>query len=123
MINKANIPRALRITPHKRLIPLRPLVLCVAREHALDTHAHAFDILHRAPACGAEQIEADDAVGVDVRVDWDVADGGGGRVGGCAAIGLWDRRGGRGGVGGCERGAGRGQNAEEDNFGWFWGSL
>ena len=74
MINKTNIPRPLRITPHKRLIPLGPLILRIPRQHALDTHTHALHILHGAPARGAEQVEADDAVGVDVRMDGDGPD-------------------------------------------------
>lgn len=126
MINKTNIPRPLGITPHKLLIPLRPLVLRVPRQHALDTHADALDVLHRAPPRRAEQVEADDAVGVDVRVDRDGADerrwqrwwlllelwGGGLGRRGCG-----EGRGGCGGRGG--EGEGGGREAEEDDFGGF----
>lgn len=73
MINKIDIPRPLGVMPHELLVPFRPLVLRVPRQHALDTHAHALHILHRAPAGGAEEVEADDAVGVDVWVDRDGA--------------------------------------------------
>lgn len=73
MINKTDIPRPLGIMPHKLLIPFRPFVLRVSRQHALDTHAYALHILHRAPAGGAEKVEADDAVGVDVWVNGDGA--------------------------------------------------
>jgi len=53
------------------LIALRSLVLGVSGQHALYAHADGFDGLHGGPACAAEQVEADDPVGVDVWVDWD----------------------------------------------------
>lgn len=68
---KPNIPRPPLITRHKLLIPRRPLVLGIRSQHALDTHAHALDRLHGRPASAAEEVEADDAVAVDVRVDGD----------------------------------------------------
>jgi len=57
---------------YKVLIPRRPLVLGIARQHALQTDAHALDVMYRAPSLAIEQVETDDAVGVDVRVhgDW-----------------------------------------------------
>lgn len=76
MILKPDIPRPLRVQPHKVVVPGRPLVLRVARQHALQAHAHALDVLHGRPAGRAEQIETDDAVAVDVRVDGDFADDG-----------------------------------------------
>lgn len=45
-----------------------PVVLCIAREHALDAHTYALDILYGTPARGSQEVQADDAVGVDVRV-------------------------------------------------------
>ena len=60
---------------HKLLVARRPLVLCVTRQHALQAHTDALDVLDGAPALLAEQVETDDAVGVDVRVDWDRAVG------------------------------------------------
>ena len=75
LIVKPYIPRPLRVPPHKVLVTRRPLVLTVPRQHALDAHAHALDVLHGAPAGAAEQVEADDAVGVDVRVHGDFAVG------------------------------------------------
>ena len=123
MIHKTDIPRALRITPHKRLIALRSLILRVPCQHALDTHAHALNILHRAPARVAEEVEADDAIRVDVRVDGNVADEGGG-FGGGVAVCLWgwgcNRGGGSRVLGGCEWRAGW-EDAEENDFGWFYG--
>ena len=63
----------------KLIVALRPLVLRVASQHTLNTHADALDALHGAPARGAEEIQTDDAVGVDVWVDGDGAGGGRGR--------------------------------------------
>lgn len=59
----------------KVLVPLRALVLGVPRQHALQAHADALDVLHRTPSLLAEKVEADDAVRVDVRVDRDWAVG------------------------------------------------
>lgn len=57
------------------LVAWRPLVLAVPREHALEAHADALDVLHGRPALPIQQVEADEAVGVDVRVDGDGAIG------------------------------------------------
>ena len=75
LINKPDIPRPLRVPPHKLLVSRRPLRLLIPRQHALNTHAHALDVLHRAPALVAEEIEADDAVAVDVGMKGDGARG------------------------------------------------
>ena len=40
----------------KLIVALRPLVLRVASQHTLDTHADALDALDGAPARGAEEI-------------------------------------------------------------------
>ncbi len=77
LIHETDVSGSLRVPPHKILVPWRPLILGVSCQHALDTHAHTCDILHRAPSLRAEQVQADDAVGVDVWVDGD------GAVGGC----------------------------------------
>lgn len=61
------------VPPHKFLVAGRPLVLSVTRQHALDAHAHTLDVLDGTPALLAEKVEADDAVGVDVRVHRDGA--------------------------------------------------
>jgi hypothetical protein len=107
MILKPYIPRPLRVQPHKILVPRGPLVLRVARQHALQAHAYALDVLHGRPAGRAEEVETDDAVAVDVGVDGDFADEGGG---------VWGRGGGGGEVGGG-RGGG---DVQEDDFGGFW---
>ena len=57
-------------------------VLGVARQHALNRHADAFDALDGRPACRAEEVETDDAVGVDVGVNGDRAS---------AIVGWWGR--------------------------------
>jgi hypothetical protein len=71
MEHKVDVPRSLCIVPYELLITLRSLLLCVAREHALQTHTHALDVVYGRPALAIEQVEADDAVRVDVRVPWD----------------------------------------------------
>lgn len=71
VVVKVNVAWPLPIAPYKLIITWRSLVLRVAGQHALNTHADCFHVLHRAPALGAEQVETDDAVGVDVRMDRD----------------------------------------------------
>ena len=71
MKHKINIPRPLRIIPDEILIALGPLLLRITRQHALQTDADALDIVHWRPPRAVEQVEADDAVGVDVRVPGD----------------------------------------------------
>lgn len=68
MILKRNIPGQAPIMPDENAIALGPLVLGVAGQHALQADADALDVLHGAPALAVEQVEADDAVAVDVRV-------------------------------------------------------
>lgn len=57
------------VPSHEIFIARRSFVLGVSRQHALDAHADALDILHGAPALRAQQVEADDAVGVNMGVD------------------------------------------------------
>jgi hypothetical protein len=68
MEHKVDIPWPLRVIPDKVLVPLRPLLLRIAREHTLQTDAYALDVVDGRPAGAVEQVEADDAVGVDVWV-------------------------------------------------------
>lgn len=75
VIAELNIAGALSVSSDKLLITRGPLVLGVAGQHALDAHADALGALDWAPALVAEKVEADDAVGVDVRVDGDRAVG------------------------------------------------
>jgi hypothetical protein len=66
------IAGTLGVSPDKLLVSWRAFILRISRQHALDAHADALDILDRTPALGPEEIEADDSVAVDVRVhgDW-----------------------------------------------------
>jgi hypothetical protein len=68
--HKVDVPRSLRVVLDKVLVTRRPLLLCVAGEHALQADTHALHIVNRAPALFVEEVETDDAVGVDVRVPW-----------------------------------------------------
>ena len=68
MKDKINISRPLSVVPDKVLISLWPLLLRVARQHTLKTDTYAFDVVDWGPAGAVEQVEADDAVGVDVWV-------------------------------------------------------
>lgn len=73
LVNEIHIPRPQRISSHEILITRRSFVFRVPRQHALDAHADAFHILNGRPALRTEEIEADVAVGVDMRVDGDGA--------------------------------------------------
>ena len=66
-----DIPRPLPVHAHKVLVPRWSLVLIITRQHALKAHADALDVVHRAPAGLVEEVQADDAVGVHVRVHGD----------------------------------------------------
>jgi hypothetical protein len=68
MKHEIDIPRPLRVVPHKVIIPFWPLLFRVARQHALQTDTNAFDIVYRRPSLSVEYVKADDAVGVDVWV-------------------------------------------------------
>jgi hypothetical protein len=68
---EVDIPWPLSIASHECFVSRRPLILRIACQHTLQTHTHALYIVHRAPALFVEQIEADDAVGVDVRMHGD----------------------------------------------------
>lgn len=76
MVVELNVPGPLPVCADELLVAGGPLVLGVARQHALQAHAHALDVLDGAPALLAEEVEADDAVGVDVRVHRDGPVGG-----------------------------------------------
>ena len=68
-----DIPRPSVVVPAKVLVAFRPLVPRIARQHALQAHANALHALHRAPSGLVEEIQAYDAVAVDVRVDGNLA--------------------------------------------------
>ena len=69
VIVEVDVPRSCAVHTHKLIIALGPFPLGVARQHALDAHAHALHILHRRPALCAQEIQTYIAVRVDVRVD------------------------------------------------------
>ena len=71
VVQEIDIARTPSIAPHKLLITWRPFVLHIPCEHTLYTHADALDVLDGTPALSAQQIQTNDAVGVDVRVDGD----------------------------------------------------
>lgn len=73
LVYERDIPNTTAIIRHELTVTRRPLILRVSCQHTLDAHADALDCLHGGPAGGAEQIEADDAVAVDVGVHWDRA--------------------------------------------------
>lgn len=54
MIVEVDVPGSQPIAPHKLIVARRPLIFCVARQHTLQAHTHALDILYRAPALLAE---------------------------------------------------------------------
>lgn len=73
LIYETDVSGPLCIPPHKFFIAWWPLILGVSCKHALDAHAYACDVLHRTPALGIQQVQADNAIGVDVWVDGDGA--------------------------------------------------
>jgi hypothetical protein len=68
--DKVNVSRALSVVAHKVLVALRPLLLGVLVQHALETDAHALDVMDWRPTRSIKKVEADDTVGVDVWVPW-----------------------------------------------------
>ncbi|KAI4156789.1 MAG: hypothetical protein LQ346_009131 [Caloplaca aetnensis] len=56
LIDEVDVPRPKSVPGHELLVARRPLVLGVPRQHALDAHADAFDVLDGRPALRAEQV-------------------------------------------------------------------
>ena len=71
MVVKVDVTGPLAVGSDKVGIARRPLILCIAGQHALQTHADTLDVLNRAPALRPEQVEANNAIGVDMRVHRD----------------------------------------------------
>ena len=71
LIDEPDVSGPLCVPANEILVAGGTLVFGVARQHALDAHADALDVVHGAPALVAKQVEADDTVGVDVRVNGD----------------------------------------------------
>lgn len=68
MKDKVDVPRPRRVVPDEVLVAWWPFLLCVAREHALETDADALYVVYGAPAGFVEKVEAYNAVGVNVWV-------------------------------------------------------
>lgn len=58
------------VAPDELLVSRWTLVLCVARQHALQRHANTLNILNRTPALLTQEVETYDAVRIDVRMYW-----------------------------------------------------
>lgn len=71
LVDKPNIPRPLCVPSDELFIARWALIFGITGQHALETHAYRLDVLDRRPALRAEQIETDDAIGVDVRMNGD----------------------------------------------------
>jgi hypothetical protein len=74
MVIELHVPRAQPVAPNKLFVPGRTLVLCIASQHALDTHADALYVLNRAPTLSTKEIQADEAIRVDMRMhgNWSI---------------------------------------------------
>lgn len=68
MKDETYVPWSLRVVPDKVLVSRWSLLLGVAREHTLETDAHALYVMHWTPPLSVEEVEADDAVRIDVRM-------------------------------------------------------
>jgi len=69
---EVDVSRASPVVPHEFCVARRPLVLGIARQHALQAYAYALYVVYRAPGCSVEKVKTDYAIRVDVRVhgDW-----------------------------------------------------
>jgi hypothetical protein len=54
MVVEVDVSRAKPVSSHKLVVARWSLVFGVARQHALNAHAYALDVLDRAPTLGAE---------------------------------------------------------------------
>jgi hypothetical protein len=66
VVIEVNVSWPKPIAPDEFLISRRPLILGITRQHTLYAHADALDALNWAPSLLAEQVETNDAVGVDM---------------------------------------------------------
>lgn len=71
MEHKVDVPGPLRVVLDEVVIAWRPLLLCVARKHALQADTNTLNIVYRTPACSIEKVKADNTVCVDMWVPWD----------------------------------------------------
>lgn len=72
VVEELNVAGPQFVAPHKVRVAGRSLVFVVTSQHALNAHTHTLDALDGAPARLSEEVEADDAVGVDMGMhrDW-----------------------------------------------------
>lgn len=68
MIIEVNVSRSQSVAFDELVVPRRSFVFLVASQHALYAHADALNVLHGTPALAAEQVQANYAIRVDVRV-------------------------------------------------------
>lgn len=78
IIHEVDVARPALIIRDEVGISRGSFIARVGGQHALNAHADALDRLDGRPASRAEEVETDDAVAVDVRVDGDGARGVGG---------------------------------------------
>ena len=71
VVIELHVPRTQAVASDELFVPGRALVLCIASEHALNTHADALYILNRTPALSTKEIQTYDAICVDMRMHWD----------------------------------------------------
>lgn len=69
MIVEIYIARPSAIVGHEVIVVRWSLVPCVCGQHALYAHADTLYCLHWRPAHRTQQIETDDSVAVDMRMD------------------------------------------------------
>lgn len=66
---ESNITRTKTVGPDKLGIARRTLVFGVASQHALNAQTNTFHILYWRPSLRSKQIQTDDSICVDVRMD------------------------------------------------------
>lgn len=70
VVIEVDVPGPQPIALHEFIVARRSLILRVASQHALQAHTNALDVLYGTPALLTKQIEAYDAIRVDVRMYW-----------------------------------------------------
>jgi len=69
MVIKFHISWTFCIGSHEFLVSWGPLGFGVPRQHALQAHANALNVLNRTPTLLPQEIQAYETIRVDVRVD------------------------------------------------------
>lgn len=75
MVVELHVPRAQAVASDELFVTRRTLVLCIASEHTLDTHADALYVLNWTPTLSTKEIQTYDAIRVDMRMhrDWSIS--------------------------------------------------